>query len=132
MAALPGGLVLADGEQRVLDGLVRERGERVVEEVQRGQQGVGVARERALRVGVVQELRLQLGRLLRQLREALAQRALRARRRRQLRRQRARQPQHARVLALRLAQHLDLGLQLCNVPHLHLATRDTNHFTNYT
>lgn len=53
--AVPGGLVLAHGEQRVVHGARGERGQRAVEELQRGQQRVGVPRQRALRVRVVQE-----------------------------------------------------------------------------
>lgn len=60
-------------------------------------------------------LLLQLGLALRQLGEGLAQRALRARRGRELRRQRQAQPQDAAVLALRLAEHLDLRFQLWEV-----------------
>ena len=76
-AVSPGHLVLFDGYERVVHGLVAECVDGRDEEVERVQQGAPVLVQRPLRGGVVDELVLQLGAVLSKLGELLTQLKLR-------------------------------------------------------
>ena len=72
----PGDLVLLDGHHGVLHGLVDDGVDGADEEVEAGEQLVAGLGEGALGLRVAEELLVQLRRLVRQVREAVAQRAL--------------------------------------------------------
>ena len=72
----PGDLVLLDGHHGVLHGLVDDGVDGADEEVEAGEQLVAGLGQGALGLRVAEELLVQLRRLVRQVREAVAQRAL--------------------------------------------------------
>lgn len=73
---LPCSLVLFNRGNRVLHGLVAQGVDRADKEVQCGDQGRAIFGQSSLSFSVVQELLLQLWRLVRKLAETLAQSAL--------------------------------------------------------